>query len=98
MKEIKRLLSFTGLLLLLFAGKINATQIYSCCHGEHLAMTRITYSANLKNEKTLSFGVGDFLVLHVENLDSLLAHQKDGLYLWINGICYPNVPVKYIGR
>lgn len=95
---MKKLISFLPWIALLFVtNTLSAKQVYSCCHGEHPGETHIVASTDIENDPSVGFCIGDFLVLQVDHIEELkAANEADKLYLWINGICYTNVPLRYI--
>ena len=99
--SMKKLTSFLLFVSLLFLnGTLSGKQVYSCCHGEHPRESRIIKSTDIENDASVHYSIGDFIILQVDHPDSLLKTFDSGqkLYLWINGVCYANVPVRYIDR
>lgn len=84
---------------LLFTNALSAEQVYSCCHGDQHSETRIIASTDIENDPAAAFSIGEFIILQVDSIDELLAaFRQEPLYLWINGICYTNLPARYIDQ
>jgi hypothetical protein len=82
------------LLILCFTGfKIKAEENICCKNTQGI----IKHCENLHKEITNTFDMEEYIVINVEAIDSLVStNKKNGLYLWIDGVFYPNLKISFI--